>query len=300
MASSRPPVCDYEGSDYEARFWGQGARAYEDQVERVALQRLLPPQGTTLLDVGAGFGRLANEYGGYDRVVLLDYSRSLLRQAQERLGHDRRFLFVAADWYRLPFVTGLFEALVQVRTLHHAADVPALMRELARIGRPGGHYVLEYASKHHLKAMARYLLRRQAWSPWDETPVEFVPLNFDFHPAYIQRQLRTAGFVPLRRRSVSYFRLAWLKRLAPTALLVRVDAWLQPAGQWWPLSPSVFVLSQHRAHQTTAPPDAFFRCPHCGSALHEAPEHLACLDPACHRLWAIRDGLYDFKEPTST
>ena len=67
------PVCDYEGSDYRARFWQNQGRDYEDGAERVALRRLMPPGGDTLLDVGAGFGRLANEYAGYRRVVLFDY-----------------------------------------------------------------------------------------------------------------------------------------------------------------------------------------------------------------------------------
>ena len=114
-----PPVCDYEGSDYRTRFWDGQGRQYEDIVERIALRRLMPASGNTLLDVGAGFGRLADEYDGYQKVVLFDYSRSLLREAQERLGSDPRFIFVAGNWYNMPFVTGLFSTMVQVRTLHH-------------------------------------------------------------------------------------------------------------------------------------------------------------------------------------
>ena len=46
---SSPPVIDYEGSDYEERFWGRGERAYEDQAERIALRKLLPPAGRRLV-----------------------------------------------------------------------------------------------------------------------------------------------------------------------------------------------------------------------------------------------------------
>ena len=52
--SNPPPVCSYEGSDYQATFWDAGARAYEDQAEAVALRRMLPPGGKLLLEVGAG------------------------------------------------------------------------------------------------------------------------------------------------------------------------------------------------------------------------------------------------------
>ena len=57
----RPPICDYEGSNYRTEFWEGRGRNYEDRVERIALERLLPPGGRRMLEVGAGFGRLTNE-----------------------------------------------------------------------------------------------------------------------------------------------------------------------------------------------------------------------------------------------
>ena len=214
--SDTPPVCDYEGSDYRTRFWENQGRDYEDQVERVALRQLMPPAGDTLIEIGAGFGRLADEYAGYERVVLFDYSRSLLREAQAHLGDDPRFIYVAGNWYEMPFVAGLFDTLVQIRTLHHAADVPALFVQLARIAKPGGDYILEFANKHNLKAIFRYLSKRQEWSPFAPEPVEFVALNFDFHPRWIQDRLQEAGFYPGEIRTVSHFRLGSLKDKLPT------------------------------------------------------------------------------------
>ena len=64
--------CDYEGSDYRTAFWGGRDREYEDAAERIALGRLLPPSGGRLIEIGAGFGRLADLYAGYREVVLLD------------------------------------------------------------------------------------------------------------------------------------------------------------------------------------------------------------------------------------
>lgn len=259
---------------------------------------MLPPRGDTLIDLGAGFGRLADEYQGYRRVVLFDYSRSLLREAQEALGDDPRYVYVAGNWYNLPFVGGLFDALVQVRTLHHAADVPALFAQLARVAHPAGHYVLEFASKHNLKAMLRYHLRRQSWSPYAPEPVEFVTLNFDFHPDWIKDQLQSAGFTPQKIRTVSHFRLQPLKRLAPAALLARLDRLLQPTGAWLQLTPSVFVRSANPQAGRPAAPGTFFACPSCRTPLPAEPlasGTLAC--PGCGRFWRIDRGLYDFKEP---
>ncbi len=295
--SDTPPVCDYEGSNYRERFWQNQGRDYEDRVERVALRRLMPPDGSTLLDVGAGFGRLADEYRGYERVVLFDYSRSLLREAQDHLRDDPRYLYVAGNWYSLPFVDGLFDTLVQVRTLHHAADAPALFGELSRVAGPSAAYVLEFASKHNLKAMLRYGLGRQKWSPYDHEPVEFVELNYDFHPAWIRRQLREAGFEPGETLTTSHFRFAPIKRLVPTGWLVGLDSAIQRTGAWWQLTPSVFVHSR-AGDGPAAPSGAFFACPTCRTPLGEPQDgRLICSNPACGHRWRVEDELYDFKEP---
>lgn len=291
-----PPVCDYEGSDYRARFWEGGGRDYEDRVERVALRRLMPPSGKTLIEVGAGFGRLADEYTGYDKVVLFDYSRTLLREAQAYLGDDPRFIYVAGNWYQMPFVAGLFETIVQIRTLHHAADAPAVFRQLSRIARPQASYVLEFASKHHLKSILRYWMKRQTWSPFTPEPEEFVELNFDFHPDWIREQLDESGFEPGRMLTVSHYRIGVLKSIVPVRMLVAMDSFAQLTGNWWQLTPSVFVQNRHVSTGETAKPGTFFACPTCHAALDQ-PKDTLMVCSGCGQKWQFKEGLYDFKEP---
>ena len=238
-----PQVMDYEGSDYQQRFWEQGDREYEDLAERIALQKLLPPSGRRMVEFGAAFGRLADLYGGYEQVILLDYSRSLLRQAQARLGLGGRFVYVAANLYKLPLVDGAVDAAVMVRVMHHLADVPAALVQIRRTIAPGGRFVAEYASKRHVKSIARYVLNRQTWSPFDDAPYEFVPLNYDFHPAWMTRQLKQAGFTIDKELAVSNFRLPAIKRLVPAHLLASADGAVQSVSARWKLTPSVFVRS---------------------------------------------------------
>ncbi|MEM7114337.1 MAG: class I SAM-dependent methyltransferase [Chloroflexota bacterium] len=298
MPANKPPVCDYEGSDYRTRFWENQGREYEDLVERVALQQFLPPRGRTLIEIGAGFGRLADEYLGYDKVVLFDYSRSLLREAQARWGNDSRFLYVAGNWYEMPFVDSLFSSMVQIRTLHHAAEAPALFQELARIAAPQGTYVLEFANKHNLKAMLRYWAGRQEWSPFTLEPIEFVELNFDFHPRWIREQATLAGFAPKEMRTVSHFRFGPIKKAMPTAVLVGLDKMLQRSGNYFQLSPSVFVRILHPSKNDSASPAGFFACPSCKTPLGEVENgRLSCANSACQQQWRVDNGLYDFKEP---
>ncbi|MDP3046960.1 MAG: class I SAM-dependent methyltransferase, partial [Chloroflexota bacterium] len=78
------PICDYEGSQYQHEFWGLG-RAYEDAVERLALRALLPAKGNRILEIGAGYGRLADLYANYHQIFLLDYARTQMEQAREFL-----------------------------------------------------------------------------------------------------------------------------------------------------------------------------------------------------------------------
>lgn len=297
---TQSPICDYEGSAYQTEFWGHG-REYEDAVERVALHHLLPPTGDCLVEIGAGYGRLADLYSGYSRVVFFDYALSQLRQAQELWGESGAngrpsYVYVAGDFYNLPFAFGLFDTVTAVRAIHHAANVPAVLQGIAQILAPGGTFVLEFANKCHLKAILRYIVRRQDWSPFEREPVEFAKLNFDFHPAWIRERLTETGLQLREIRTVSHFRLGLLKRLVPTELLVSLDRLCQPTGALWQLTPSVFVRTAVRAEGLPAPSGAFFRCIVCGSTMVENEgERLHCID--CGARFAVRDGIYDFKSP---
>ena len=244
MSENPIPVCDYEGSDYQERFWEQEDRAYEDGAEAAALKRLLPEAGKFLLEVGAGTGRHTARYSGYDRVALLDYSHSQLKLARSHLSTKDSYDFVVADVYHLPFAEGAFDAATMIRTLHHMAQPEAALASVRRVLRGGASFVLEYANKRNLKAILRWLVRRQSWDPFDQEPVEFVELNFNFHPEAVRRWLLRAGFVIERQLALSHFRLPLVKSLIPTRFLVAADSALQPTGSWVRYSPSVFVLAE--------------------------------------------------------
>jgi len=290
----RPRICDYEGSDYRTEFWEGKGRDYEDRVERIALRRLLPDNGLRLLEIGAGFGRLTGEYHAYEQVVLVDYSLSQLRYAQEQLGASGRYIYVAADAHSLPFRPGSFDGATIIRVIHHIANVPAVLRQVRRALIPGGVFILEYANKRNAKAMYRYATGKQTWNPHDLNPVEFVELNFDFHPDYMRQQLQAAGFATRRSIPVSFFRIGALKNGLPTGLLAGIDGLLQLTGLHY--TPSIFTrniaLGESPNNLNT---DSLFVCPETGDELTRIGDTLAC--KTCGQRWAIRDGIYDFKAP---
>jgi ubiquinone/menaquinone biosynthesis C-methylase UbiE len=295
-----PPVCDYEGSDYQTSFWEKGGREYEDRTEAIALKRLLPRSGRLLLELGAGAGRNTPRYLGFDRIVLLDYSRTQLEQAQQRLGKSEKYIYVAADVYRLPFVDGLFDAATMIRVLHHMADAPKALAQIKNVLSSGGVFILEFANKLNLKAIFRYLLGRQEWSPFTLESVEFVKLNFDFHPRAVRNWLKELGFKIEKTLTLSHFRVGILKRLVPTGILVFIDSIFQWTGEFWQLSPSVFMkaMVQNGKKQEEIPHKVllFFKCPACGhSPLVEKENSLECSN--CQQKWGVKDGIYDFREP---
>ncbi len=284
------PLCDYDDYDYRRDFWA--GRDYEDAVERIALKELLPATGGRLVEIGAGFGRLVDLYCGYQQVILVDPAKSQLRQAQERLGRDNRFLYVVGNVYRLPLSTGALDVAVTVRVLHHLTQVPVAFEELHRILRPRGRYLLEYANKRNLKEILRYLVGRSRRRPFSAQPAEFAPLHFNFHPSYIEQGLRDSGFRRQRTLAVSSLRSPLLKRLFPTSWLVRFDELLQSPTAPLKLAPSIFVLAEALKEQS-GETDVIFRCLSCGGeGLEERADALLC--PACGRRWPIEDGIYDF------
>jgi len=301
-----PPVCNYEGSDYQQSFWEKGGREYEDLAEALALKRMLPISGKLMLELGAGAGRNTPRYAGFERIVVLDYSTTQLAQAQKKLersnprGALSKYIYVAADIYRLPFRDSQFDAATMIRALHHMADAPKALRQIRNVLQPNAIFILEFANKLNLKSILRYWLGWQNWNPFTMEPVEFVKLNFNFHPKAIRNWLGELGFTIEKTLTVSHFRLGLLKKIIPAKLLAALDGLFQPTGAFWQYTPSIFMQAKveekgggqiHKIFNVIE----LFKCPQCGNEkLEENKDHLYCSN--CKSQWAILDGIYNFRE----
>jgi SAM-dependent methyltransferase len=295
--TEKPRICDYGDSNYRLDFWEGQGRDYEDAVERRVLKRLLPARGCRLLEVGAGFGRITNEYQMFEQVVLLDYSLEQLQYARANFG-DEGHLYVAADAYRLPFQPGIFDAATMIRVIHHFENVPAVLGQIRNVLGDNGKFILEYANKRNLKSMLRHLFGLNKWNPYTLDPIEFVELNFNFHPEYIHQELALLGFDVLRVVPVSWFRLGLLKRALPVRVLAALDAMLQPSG--CTVSPSVFLdlrlpgVSRKDTLSDVKDALEILRCPRSGAPLRRDGEVLV----SENRIrWGIREGVFDFRQP---
>jgi len=99
-----------------------------------------PPPRARVLDVAAGTGLVTAALRlRYDcEVVALDQSPEMLALATARFAGDPKVHTVLGEAERLPFDDGEFDALTFTYLLRYVDDVPATLRELFRVVRPGG------------------------------------------------------------------------------------------------------------------------------------------------------------------
>src|SRR5438270_5598245 len=111
-----------------------------DETKVRHLRPLLPPGGNAI-EIGAGSGRLLIRLGRERpyRLVALDYAPYAIRAVREnyrRAGVEGRALF--GDATHLPLADGSFDVVLSGGLLEHFRDPAPVVREMARVLRPGG------------------------------------------------------------------------------------------------------------------------------------------------------------------
>jgi len=127
-------------------------------IEQPVVRRVLDtlPVGTAL-DAACGTGRhtaYLHELG--HRVTGVDASPDMLSQARTRLPDVD---FHEADLHRLPLPDNAVDTVVCALALTHVAELAPVLREFARVLRPGGHLVVSDA--HLLVSYLRPTLPRR-------------------------------------------------------------------------------------------------------------------------------------------
>jgi len=133
-------ACFYDDPLYEA------AERYRASSEWRSLRGLLPASTGTALDIGSGRGISAYAFArdGW-QVTALEPDPSMIvgagaiRALAQTAGLE---IAVAQEWgEQLPFADATFDAVHCRAVLHHARDLTALGREIARVLKPGGTFV---------------------------------------------------------------------------------------------------------------------------------------------------------------
>ena len=128
----------------EAENWVRWARTPNHDAYWVYgpsfFDEIVPPPGRQTLEVGCGEGRVARDLKARGhRVVGVDSSPTLLRYAKNADSDGR---YELADAAALPFADGSFDLVVAYNVLIDVSDMPAAVREAARVLEPGGHFCI--------------------------------------------------------------------------------------------------------------------------------------------------------------
>ncbi len=189
--------------------------AYWDLAHRLRMwayliERLGPEQArrTRFLELGSGMGLfvLAGRLLGMDVVGLepsqQQYDASLAVARLLFAGHPVETMLIQAAGERLPLADARFDVVVSFQTLEHVQQLPLVLREVARVLRPGGllfsqfpNYAAWYECHYGVvaplalgKALTRRYLRLLG------RPTGFLEHLQWVSPAAVRRLLAETGF----------------------------------------------------------------------------------------------------------
>jgi SAM-dependent methyltransferase len=110
-------------------YWYYAAGFFDD---------IVPPSPTHVLEVGCGEGRVARELTSRKHsVVAIDSSHFLVNEAQAA---DPQSAYLVGDGTLLPFPDARFDVVVSYNSLQDVDDMPAAVREAARVLRDNGRF----------------------------------------------------------------------------------------------------------------------------------------------------------------
>jgi ubiquinone/menaquinone biosynthesis C-methylase UbiE len=164
-------------------FGGAGLATLSDRDLRGVRDALAGVEPGRVLDAGAGTGRVtASLISSGWSVVALDASTEMLNQL--RRAHPEVETVEARLGTRLPFADATFDAVVAMRVLKYVDDMDYALGELARVVRPGGRVVVEFANR---RSCARF--------GYGTAPIHLVTLR------ELDRSIRAAGLTVLTHRA---------------------------------------------------------------------------------------------------
>jgi len=236
-------------------------RKYEDQSERIALERFFQKIGKkdTLADIGGGFGRLVPVYLPFvKKVTLCDPSEKLLEIAKEKFKTNSQISYQKGGFPNLLFPDSCFETVLLIRVIHHLEDPKIAFEEVFRILKPGGFFFLEFANKIHFLARIKAFFKRDFsfasnLSPFEQRSKESIRkrkiLFLNHHPKKIISDLRECGFLVEESLSVSNFRNPIIKEIFPLKILLFFEKVCQKPLSSLFFGPSIFLLC-YKPHKT--------------------------------------------------
>jgi ubiquinone/menaquinone biosynthesis C-methylase UbiE len=211
--------------------------------------------GLDVLDVGCGQGIDLVEYASAGaRATGIDLTPRHIELARSHVGAlGLSATIVQGDAERLPFADASFDRASSNGVLHHTPDMPAALREIYRVLRPGGEariIVYNRRSFHYwlgqvllLGIIYRGLFREGSMEGVlarnvERTSIDARPLVRVYSPRRLRRMLRDAGFIGVHT-SIGGFNVedtpitAVLDRRTRLLENPRTREWIGRVGGWY-------------------------------------------------------------------
>jgi ubiquinone/menaquinone biosynthesis C-methylase UbiE len=249
----------YDTYDYPSYWEG---RDYEHLSETIALKYFLNniPDLRTILEVGAGYGRLTPIYAlRGKKIILLDPSAKLLKLAKKKNKDYKNIKFIQSKIENLnkKLRKKSVDLIIMVRVLHHIKDCDKAFKLINNTLDEKGHFILEFPNKSHFKATITEFLKGNLTFPLEIFPKDIrskiakkkKTLPFiNYHPGDIEKKLFENGFEIIKKRSVSNIRSPFLKKYLPLETLIGIEKNLQKPLAGVNFGPSIFILARKKGH----------------------------------------------------
>lgn len=135
--------------------------------------------GKIVLDIGCGPGNVFASLGGAPALLIgVDVAEGSLRFAQKQ-----GYATLLGDASHLPFISGFADVVVLNATLHHCENMEQILREAARMVKPGGLLVTD-----HDPQLSAWNYRGPAWLLWEARKLVYRLTKHSFHKSDEQQQ----------------------------------------------------------------------------------------------------------------
>lgn len=185
----------YSAEDYD-RYTDRFVEVYDAaMIKRLKQERRGDGPGV-LLDVGTGTARLLIKIAAVAelkglRLIGIDYFEDMIAAARAAIARNKLEEIIEvrqADAHDLPFADGYADYIISRSTIHHWADPPRALREVARVLKPGGVGIIHDVRRDPAPEVLEQFneLRRQAG-------VEPSRLEEKYTVAEVKEFLKSAG-----------------------------------------------------------------------------------------------------------
>ncbi|MBU2036145.1 methyltransferase domain-containing protein [Patescibacteria group bacterium] len=249
----------YDTYNYPS-YWDK--REYEHESEIIALKSLLLniKKIDSILDIGAGYGRLTQTYlYRGKKVILIDPSLKLLSIAKNTFKDNKKIKYIQsqAETLKGKIRPKSVDLAIMIRVIHHLANPEKVFKIVNKLIKPGGYLILEFANKSHGKAVFKEMCKGNLTFLLDIFPKDMrsskskrkktIPFK-NYHPDSITKMLTDNGFKIIDKRSVSNIRSTKIKNSIALRNLLKIEQLLQKPLSYLNFGPSIFILARKKGN----------------------------------------------------